>query len=102
MTISFLKDFNFFNCCQLEKVEDLLADAVNKGAKVLAGGKRTEGPGFFFPPTIITNVTREMKIWTEEVIITQFNITFHYFLFFFFLFRSSVLMCFRLLDQLCY
>lgn len=34
---------------------------------MLAGGKRVEGPGFFFPPTIITNLTRDMKIWTEEV-----------------------------------
>jgi succinate-semialdehyde dehydrogenase/glutarate-semialdehyde dehydrogenase len=53
----------------LEKVEDLLADAVTKGAKILAGGKRLEGQGngFFFQPTIITNLTPEMTIWTEEV-----------------------------------
>ncbi len=51
---------------QLEKVEEHVFDAVNKGAKILAGGERVQGPGFFFEPTIITEVNHSMKIMTEE------------------------------------
>ena len=48
------------------KVEDQIKDAVDKGAALLAGGKRTGGTGFFFEPTILGNVTPVMKIATEE------------------------------------
>ncbi len=41
-------------------------DAVAKGATLVAGGKRT-GVGYFFQPTILLNVTREMKVYQEEV-----------------------------------
>jgi len=51
---------------QLQKVEGLLKDAVSKGAKILVGGSSLER-GIYFAPTIITNITREMEIWTEEV-----------------------------------
>ncbi len=34
----------------LEKVESLVADAVSKGARVLTGGSRPEGPGYFYSP----------------------------------------------------
>ncbi|MBC7280083.1 NAD-dependent succinate-semialdehyde dehydrogenase [Hoeflea sp.] len=50
----------------VEKVEDHIADAKNKGAKVLTGGKRHELGGTFFEPTILTGVTREMKVAGEE------------------------------------
>jgi len=48
------------------KVEDQIQDAVDKGARILAGGKRTGESGFFFEPTILMDVTRDMKIATEE------------------------------------
>ncbi|KGF67931.1 succinate-semialdehyde dehydrogenase [Hoeflea sp. BAL378] len=50
----------------VEKVEDHIADATSKGAKVLAGGKRHELGGTFFEPTILTGVTRDMKVAGEE------------------------------------
>jgi len=48
------------------KVEEQIKDACDKGAVLLAGGKRTGDNGFFFEPTILGNVTTEMKIATEE------------------------------------
>jgi acyl-CoA reductase-like NAD-dependent aldehyde dehydrogenase len=51
---------------QADIVEDHVKDAVDKGAKVLVGGKRREGPGRFFEPTILTDVDHSMKIMTEE------------------------------------
>jgi succinate-semialdehyde dehydrogenase/glutarate-semialdehyde dehydrogenase len=48
------------------KVEGQIKDALEKGATLLAGGKRTGESGFFFEPTVLGNVTREMKIATEE------------------------------------
>ena len=50
----------------VEKVEDHIADATSKGAKVLAGGKRHALGGTFFEPTILTGVTRDMKVAGEE------------------------------------
>jgi succinate-semialdehyde dehydrogenase / glutarate-semialdehyde dehydrogenase len=51
----------------LAKVEDLVADAVQHGAKVMAGGKRHVLGGTFYAPTILTEVTTEMRIAREEV-----------------------------------
>jgi succinate-semialdehyde dehydrogenase/glutarate-semialdehyde dehydrogenase len=51
----------------LTKVEDLVADAVQHGAKVIAGGKRHALGGTFYAPTILTQVTTEMRIAREEV-----------------------------------
>jgi len=50
----------------LAKVESHVADAVSKGARILTGGKRVEGAGTFFTPTVLTGVTREMKVAREE------------------------------------
>ena len=50
----------------VEKVEEHIADAVKKGAKVVAGGKRHTLGGSFFEPTVITNVTTEMMVAREE------------------------------------
>jgi succinate-semialdehyde dehydrogenase/glutarate-semialdehyde dehydrogenase len=50
----------------VEKVEEHVADAVAKGAKVALGGKRHALGGRFFEPTILTGVTREMKVAVEE------------------------------------
>ncbi|MFO1106167.1 MAG: NAD-dependent succinate-semialdehyde dehydrogenase [Amaricoccus sp.] len=50
----------------LGKVEEHIADAVAKGARVAAGGKRSALGGSFFEPTILTGVTAEMKVAREE------------------------------------
>ncbi|WP_007509115.1 NADP-dependent succinic semialdehyde dehydrogenase [Pseudofrankia saprophytica] len=47
-------------------LEELLADAVAKGATVLCGGKSQEGPGWFFPPTVVADVTDAMRLHLEE------------------------------------
>jgi succinate-semialdehyde dehydrogenase/glutarate-semialdehyde dehydrogenase len=51
----------------LAKVEELLGDAVAKGAKVLAGGKRHPLGRTFFEPTVLSNVTNTMRVATEEI-----------------------------------
>lgn len=48
-------------------MEALVADAVAKGAHVLTGGKRREGKGFFFEPTVLTGVTKDMRVYKEEI-----------------------------------
>jgi succinate-semialdehyde dehydrogenase/glutarate-semialdehyde dehydrogenase len=48
------------------KVEEHIADAVEKGARVLAGGKRHALGGSFFEPTILVDVTPAMKVAREE------------------------------------
>lgn len=50
----------------VEKVEEHIADALEKGAKVLTGGKRHEKGGQFFQPTVLAGVTTEMKVTHEE------------------------------------
>ena len=48
-------------------VEELVADAVAKGARVIAGGQRPDRPGWFYPPTLIADITPEMRMHREEV-----------------------------------
>jgi len=48
------------------KVEDHIADAVSKGASVTTGGKKHEMGDRFFHPTVLTDVTVDMKITREE------------------------------------
>ncbi len=50
-----------------DKVESLVDDAVAKGAKVTTGGKRAEGPGYFYPPTVLTNVSADANLVWEEI-----------------------------------
>jgi succinate-semialdehyde dehydrogenase/glutarate-semialdehyde dehydrogenase len=50
----------------LAKVEDHVADAVSKGARVVLGGKRHQRGGTFFEPTVLSNVTTQMRIAREE------------------------------------
>ena len=45
---------------------DLVDDALAKGAVALVGGKVPEGPGWFYPPTIIEGITPEMRLYLEE------------------------------------
>jgi acyl-CoA reductase-like NAD-dependent aldehyde dehydrogenase/gamma-glutamyl-gamma-aminobutyrate hydrolase PuuD len=51
---------------QLHILEKQVAEAKEKGAMVLAGGKRTEGKGFYFQPTVVTGVNHEMSLMKEE------------------------------------
>ncbi len=48
-------------------VEELVQDAVDKGARVLLGGAAPSGPGWFYPVTLLDGVTREMRMHQEEV-----------------------------------
>ena len=50
----------------LEKVEDHIADAVEKGASVKTGGQRHALGGTFFEPTVLTGVDRSMRVATDE------------------------------------
>src|SRR5690606_36285832 len=47
-------------------LEELVDDAVRSGATVLCGGERPDGPGWFYPPTVLPDITREMRIHREE------------------------------------
>ncbi|PXX20944.1 MULTISPECIES: NAD-dependent succinate-semialdehyde dehydrogenase [Burkholderia] len=51
---------------QLAKMEELIADAVERGAKILAGGKRIEGDGYFFEPTVLADVPVDARVMHEE------------------------------------
>ncbi|MCY7364882.1 MAG: NADP-dependent succinic semialdehyde dehydrogenase [Frankiaceae bacterium] len=48
-------------------VEELVEDAVGKGATVVVGGTRPDGPGWYYPPTLLTGITPEMRMYREEV-----------------------------------
>ncbi|MFF3563584.1 NADP-dependent succinic semialdehyde dehydrogenase [Streptomyces sp. NPDC002574] len=48
-------------------VESYVDDAVGKGATALLGGERPDRPGWFYPPTVLTGVTPEMRMYHEEV-----------------------------------
>jgi succinate-semialdehyde dehydrogenase/glutarate-semialdehyde dehydrogenase len=48
-------------------VEELVADAVAHGARVLCGGERLAGAGWYYPPTVVADVTPAMRMHTEEV-----------------------------------
>ncbi|MGW0813121.1 NADP-dependent succinic semialdehyde dehydrogenase [Streptomyces viridiviolaceus] len=45
---------------------ELVDDAVRGGATVLCGGERPDGPGWYYPPTVLAGITREMRIHREE------------------------------------
>ncbi len=50
-----------------EDVEELVKDAVDKGASVLVGGERPDRDGWWFPPTVLADLTEEMDVYLEEV-----------------------------------
>ncbi|MDT4916211.1 MAG: succinate-semialdehyde dehydrogenase / glutarate-semialdehyde dehydrogenase [Pseudonocardiales bacterium] len=50
-----------------EDVEELVQDAVDKGARVVTGGQRPDGPGWFYPPTLVADLTPQMRMFREEV-----------------------------------
>jgi succinate-semialdehyde dehydrogenase/glutarate-semialdehyde dehydrogenase len=53
-----------------ETIEQQLKDALDRGGRLLAGGHRMSGEpfdrGFFFEPTVITDVPEDARVWTEE------------------------------------
>ncbi|WP_163804896.1 NAD-dependent succinate-semialdehyde dehydrogenase [Mycolicibacterium anyangense] len=55
------------NTKQLAKVQELVDDAVDKGATVALGGQAPGGPGNFYPATVLTDVPADARILTEEV-----------------------------------
>jgi succinate-semialdehyde dehydrogenase/glutarate-semialdehyde dehydrogenase len=52
---------------QRDDIEDLVADAAAKGARLLCGGAAPDRPGFYYPPTVLTGVTPDMRMFGEEV-----------------------------------
>ncbi|QBJ95894.1 aldehyde dehydrogenase [Rhodococcus sp. ABRD24] len=51
---------------QRNLVHEHVMDAVERGATVLTGGTVPEGPGFYYPATVLTNVDETMSVMTEE------------------------------------
>ena len=54
------------NSDAVDKVEEHISDALEKGAKILTGGKRHKLGGLFFEPTVITGVTSDMMVTNDE------------------------------------
>ncbi|MBI5145969.1 MAG: NAD-dependent succinate-semialdehyde dehydrogenase [Thaumarchaeota archaeon] len=54
------------NSTGMHKIEELVNDAISKGAEVLTGGKRLGSKGYFYSPTIITKISPKMQIAYEE------------------------------------
>jgi succinate-semialdehyde dehydrogenase/glutarate-semialdehyde dehydrogenase len=52
---------------QLGKVAELVEDAVAKGARVLCGGERIDGPGHFYKPTVLVDVPDDARLLKEEI-----------------------------------
>ncbi len=51
---------------QAEVLADQVSDATSKGANLVLGGKRADGNGFYFEPTVLTNVNHSMKVMMDE------------------------------------
>jgi succinate-semialdehyde dehydrogenase/glutarate-semialdehyde dehydrogenase len=54
------------NARRLDAMESFVTDAKNRGGKIATGGKRAANQGYFFEPTVITDVPDDSKIMTEE------------------------------------
>lgn len=55
------------NQAALDKVETLVADALQKGARVVTGGQRHPLGGYFYTPTILADVTPDMNVARQEI-----------------------------------
>ncbi|RIJ76698.1 NAD-dependent succinate-semialdehyde dehydrogenase [Nakamurella silvestris] len=55
------------NAGAVEKVDALVRDAVARGARAVLGGRPVDGPGYFYPPTVLVDVPRDARILHEEV-----------------------------------
>ncbi len=51
----------------VDKIDRLVEDAVTRGARVLCGGKKLQGTGFFYPPTVLTDVPLDADMSCEEI-----------------------------------
>jgi succinate-semialdehyde dehydrogenase/glutarate-semialdehyde dehydrogenase len=51
----------------VDSVSQLVTDAVHDGARLVVGGKPGEGPGFFYPPTVLVDVPSESEIVRQEI-----------------------------------
>ena len=52
---------------QLSQIEEQVKDAVSKGARIKTGGERVNRKGYFYRPTVIINVSDNMKVVSDEV-----------------------------------
>jgi succinate-semialdehyde dehydrogenase/glutarate-semialdehyde dehydrogenase len=52
---------------QHEKVQELVDDAVARGATLLCGGSRVDGPGHFYEPTVLTDIPDDARLLREEI-----------------------------------
>jgi succinate-semialdehyde dehydrogenase/glutarate-semialdehyde dehydrogenase len=52
---------------QRSKVAELVDDATGKGAEVLVGGSKRDGAGYFYDPTVLTNISGDAKLLKEEI-----------------------------------
>jgi len=52
---------------QRGKVAELVQDASGKGAEIVVGGNRVDGPGYFYEPTVLANVPQEARLLEEEI-----------------------------------
>src|SRR5690606_39652192 len=55
------------NAAAVDKVDELVTEAVGRGARVVVGGSRGEGPGFYYPPTVLADVPSDAQIAHEEI-----------------------------------
>lgn len=51
----------------VDKVTELVDDAVSRGATVLCGGTRPDGPGYFYPPTVLRDVRADSMLMSAEI-----------------------------------
>jgi succinate-semialdehyde dehydrogenase/glutarate-semialdehyde dehydrogenase len=51
---------------RVDSMEGFVEDAVQRGAKIVSGGSRLEGKGFFFPPTVVTDIPDNARMMLEE------------------------------------
>src|SRR5437763_60124 len=52
---------------QRGKVDELVQDAAGKGAKVLVGGERVDGAGYFYRPTVLSDIGDDARVLSEEI-----------------------------------
>ncbi|SMC96395.1 NAD-dependent succinate-semialdehyde dehydrogenase [Lentzea albidocapillata] len=55
------------DAAQRDRVAELVDDAVRRGARVRTGGTAPPGPGYFYPPTVLTDVSPAARLRTEEI-----------------------------------
>lgn len=55
------------NADGLNRIEEMVQDAVAKGARILTGGKRLKDKGYFYAPTVLDSITPDMMVAHEEV-----------------------------------